>query len=334
MSEEQRLILEMLSQGKISVEEAQRLLETVGRSQEEAPEFRHRGQEPRSIMEDIVETIRTGLSNINFSFGDSGRIVLEERHSGKFSSEAAELELDVRNGTIRIESWDKDEFCLDVIKKIRAGTREQAEALISRYRFADFDGTKLRAGDQECRGLGSRVNVSLRLILPRNHVYRGRADSKNGSVEVGGIDISGLEIHTMNGSVRLSKVSGNSVVARTVNGSLRIEGGLSQVDAKTTNGSITLINIAEDSDVNLETVNGRILVQLPIRDDIGVGLSARTTAGSVRMEHPNLDIKIDSRRVTGGRSVEAKSDNWSQAPHRIALQLRSVNGSITVRELE
>ena len=98
MSEEQKLILEMLSQGKISVEEAQRLLETVGMAQDEAQEPKHREPEPRSIVEDIVETIRTGLSNINFSFGDSGRIVLDEQHSGRFSSEAAELELDVRNG--------------------------------------------------------------------------------------------------------------------------------------------------------------------------------------------------------------------------------------------
>lgn len=333
MSEEQKLILDMLSQGKISVEEAQRLLETVGKGRDQE-EPNHREDEPRSIMDDIVDTIRTGLSSINFSFGDSGRIVLEEQHSGRFSAEAAELELDVRNGSIRIESWDQDEYRLDIIKKIRAATREQAEALISRYRFADFDGQRLRAGDQECRGLGNRVNVSLRLFLPRNHVYRGRAESKNGSVEIAGIDTSGFEIRTMNGSVRLNKVSGSRVVARTVNGSLRMEGGLGQVDAKTTNGSITLINIAEDSDVGLETVNGRILVQLPIRDDIGVGVSARTTAGSVRIEHPNLDIKIDSRRMTGGRSVEAKSDNWGEAPHKIALQLHSVNGSITIRELE
>ena len=225
-------------QGKISVEEAQRLLETVGMAQDEAQEPKHREPEPRSIVEDIVETIRTGLSNINFSFGDSGRIVLDEQHSGRFSSEAAELELDVRNGTIRIESWDRDEFRLDVIKKIRAGTREQAEALISRYRFADFDGKKLRAGDQECRGLGNRVNVSLRLFLPRNHVYQGRADSKNGSVEVGGIDTSSFEIHTTNGRCA-EQGQRQSRFARTVNGSLRMEGGMGQVDARTTNGSIT-----------------------------------------------------------------------------------------------
>ncbi len=334
MSDEQKTILDMLSQGKITVEEAQRLLEAIGKEHDEAREPQYRQAEPRSIMDDIADTIRSGLSNINFNFGDSGRIVLEEQHSGRFTVEEAELELDVRNGSIRIESWERDEYRLDVIKKIRAGTREQAEDLISRYRFADFDGRKLRAGDQECRGLGNRVSVSLRLMLPRNHTYRGIVYSKNGSVEVGGIDTSGFEVKTMNGSVRLNKVSGDRLLTRTVNGSLRLEGGLGQVEAKTTNGSITLLNMAEDSDVRLETVNGRILVQLPARDDIGVELSARTTAGSVRLEHPSLDIKLDARRMTGGRSVEAKSDNWGRAGHKVVLHLRSVNGSITIKELD
>lgn len=334
MSEEQKSILDMLSQGKITVEEAQRLLEAVGKGQEETREPPYRDSEPRSIMDDIVDTIRSGLSTINLNFGDSGRIVLEEQHSGRFTAEAGELDLDVRNGSIRVESWERDEYRLEVIKKIRAGTREQAEELVSRHRFADFDGNKLRAGDQECRGLGNRISVSLRLMLPRNHTYRGRVESKNGSVEVGGIDTSGFEVMTMNGSVRLNKVSGDRLFTRTVNGSLRMEGGLGNVEAKTTNGSITLLNMAEDSDVHLETVNGRILVQLPVRDDTGVDLSARTTAGRVRLEHPNLDIRLDARRMTGGRSIEAKSDNWERAAHKVVLHLRSVNGSITIRELD
>jgi len=334
MSEEQKLILDMLSQGKISVDEAQNLLETVNKAKAEPQRPKSQESESKSIMDDIVETIRTGLSNINFSIGDSGRIVLEEQHSGRFSDEQAELELDVRNGSIRIEAWDEDEYSLIIVKKIRAATREQAEALISRYRFADFDGRLLRAGDHECRSLGSRVYVSLRLMLPRKNVYRGNVNSKNGSVEINGLDMSGIEVRTMNGSVKLNKVSGDKISARTVNGSLRLEGGLGQIEAKTTNGSITLLNIAEDSEARLETVNGRIAVHLPVRHDIGLAVNARTTSGSVRIEHPALETRFEEKRITGGRSVEASTENWKTSAHRTDLYLRSVNGSIQVKELE
>lgn len=334
MSEEQKIILDMLSQGKISVQEAQSLLEAMGKPQAEPERRRERASQPASLMEGIVETIRSGLSNIDFSFGDSGRIVLEERHSGSFHSERVQLDLNLTNGSLKVDTWDGDGFLLDVILKVRAGTREQAEEIISGYRFADFDGSRLTAGDHECKALGGRVYVSLRLSLPRNHVYYGIINNKNGSIEINGIDMSGIDVGTINGSVKITKVTGDNVAARTVNGSLRLEGGLNRVEAKTTNGSITMITIAEDSDAKLDTVNGRIKVQLPVRDDIGISVDARTTSGNVRVEHPNIATRYLEKRVSGGRSVQASTDNWKSATHKIELTLRSVHGSIGIEELE
>jgi hypothetical protein len=325
----------MLSEGKITVEEAQRLLETIGKSPDPAEQDpgRHRDSEPTSIMDNIVDTIRTGLSNLNFSFGDTNRIVLEERHSGRFTGERVELELTASNGSIRVDTWDEKEFRLDVIKKIRAGTREQAEAIVSGLRFADFDGQRLRAGDQECKGLGGKVYVSLRLWLPRNCIYLGKVTSKNGSIEITGIDMNGFDVRTVNGSVKLSQVTGDQVDAKAVNGSLRLEGGFNGIEAKTTNGSITLVNIATDSEGRLATVNGRIKVQLPIRPDLGIAVDARTTSGSVRLNHELLETRFEERRV-GRRSLEASTANWKEAGHKIELHLRSVNGSIQIEELK
>jgi DUF4097 and DUF4098 domain-containing protein YvlB len=337
MSEEKKIVLDMLNQGKISVQEAQSLLEALAKSDPpRRPDFPpvppH--PEPASLVGDIVETIRSGLSNINFSFGDANRIVFEERHSGRFTGEKVDLDLEARNGSIRVENWDQDDFRLEIVKRIKATTREQAEEMVSGYRFAEFDGNNLRAGDHECKSISNRVSVSVRLWLPRSHVYHGRAASKNGSVEVNGIDVSGFDVSTMNGSIKLSKVNGDQITAGTVNGSLRLEGGLGRVEGKTTNGSITLVNMAEESDSRLETVNGRIKVQLPVRHDIGISVDARTTSGGVRLEHPVLDTRFEERRVTGGRSVHANTANWKTAEHRIELHLRSVNGSIRIEELE
>lgn len=337
MSDEKKLILDMLNQGKISVEEAQSLLEALGKADTASGPQRPPAPprpEPVSIMDDIVDTIRTGLSNINFSFGDSNRIVLEEVYTGSFTSEQVELDLMARNGSIRVEDSNSSEFRLEIVKRIRAGTREQAEQIIAGYNFAEFDGGKLRAGDYESKSAGSRVNVSLKLWLPRNHVYSGKADSKNGGIEVNGVDIQGFNIGTMNGSIKLAKVTGDKVSARTVNGSLRLDGSLGRVTAKTTNGSINLVNMAEDCEGSMETVNGRITVQLPARPDIGISIDARTTSGSVRLEHQTLKTLLDERRMTGGRSVEATTANWHNAEHKVELKLRSVNGSIRIEELE
>lgn len=334
MSEEQRIILDMLSQGKITVEEAQKLLENL--SQEEAPQpeqQRARREEPRSIVESIVDTLRSGFSGFNFGFSE-GKIVLEEQHTGRFGGNKVELDLDVRNGSIRVSPSEDQYFRLEIIKRVSAGTRERAEEMLSGYKFAEYHSQRLQAGDRECRNLGGRVSVSLRLWLPRGHVYSGRILSKNGTLEVNALDIDDLYLNTVNGALRVGKVNGGRLSGGTVNGSISIEGSLAEVEIKTTNGSINLLGMAEDSKISVKTVNGRISVQLPAREDIGYSVDARATSGRVQLEHDQLKSGFSSERVGAGRRIEGATDNWGRSSHRIGLYLRSVNGSISISELE
>ena len=110
MSEEQRIILDMLREGKITVDEAQRLLEALrdcqagqpGRQEPRLP------REPRSIVGEIVETIRPGCP-LQLFIRRHRQDCPEESHSGQFSTDRPRLELDVRNGSIGIDAWDEEE---------------------------------------------------------------------------------------------------------------------------------------------------------------------------------------------------------------------------------
>lgn len=334
MSEEQKMILGMLSEGKITVEEAQRLLENLGSQPPREETRRDSTEPPRSIVENIVETLRSGLSNINFDFSDYSRIVLEENHSGSFSSREVELVLDVRNGSVRVEPSEDTDFHLEVIKRVKAGTREQAERMVSGYKFAEHDGRRLKAGDTECRDLRNRVSVSLRLRLPAGHVYTGSITSKNGAVEVNGIDVENIKFSTVNGGIKAAGVTGQRMLAGTVNGSVNLEGCLEQVEAWTTNGSINLLDMAEDSKISLKTVNGRIQVRLPSRNDIAFHLDARARAGNVRVEHEGLSGQFSTQRQGAGRVIHGSTPNWENARHKISMYLSTVNGSIGIQDME
>jgi DUF4097 and DUF4098 domain-containing protein YvlB len=338
MSEEKKLILEMLREGKISAEEAQKLLEAVGSDESRAesrPRRPDRPPESHSVVGDIFDTIRTSLSNLsfNFDFGDSNRISLEERFTGHFAEGPVELELHSRNGSIKIESWNEPSYQLDIVKRVRANTREEAEEIASAYQFAQASGSLLRAGDFEAKAGGNRISVSMLLRLPRKHGYHGLVKTMNGSIEAVGLDTGRLALSSMNGSIQLREVNADEISAQTVNGSLKLDGSLSSVQGSTTNGSVTLVNMAVSSLNKVETVNGRIQIQLPVRGDIGYSVDARTTAGSIRTDHPALSVMRDERR-TVGRRLEARSANWSSAHHLIELKLKSVNGSIKILELE
>ena len=270
---------------------------------------------------------------LNLSFGDDRRIVSEEHHSGSFSSDMVELDLDVRNGSLRIEPSDDKTFTWKSSRRLLpvpgAGRRTDF-----RIQFVEYDGLRLKAGDTECRSLGNRVNVSLRLQLPAGHIYTGRVASKNGQIDINSIDAKGISVATVNGTVRMTKVTGSEVNVSTVNGSISLEGRLQHVEGRTTNGSISLVSMGEDSMINLKTVNGRIKVQLPHREDIGFTVDARATSGNVRVEHGFLSDKFLTQRLGAGRKVEGATDNWDYAQHKISLYLRSVNGSISIQELE
>lgn len=338
MNEEQKLILNMLSEGKISADEAQKLLEALqSRQQAEAPRREYsKSSEPQSFVGGIMESIRTGLANFDFSFdigGDTNRILLEETHTGQFAQDGVELDLRAKNGSIRVESWDQPGYQLNILKRVRAATREQAEDIAAEYTYASIDGGRLQAGDHQAKKAGNRIYVSLRLRLPRNHSYHGLVKTMNGSIELNGLDLGELELGSMNGSVKVREVKGTAVLAKTVNGSLRIEGGLGRVDGTTTNGSVGVLNFAEDSNNRLETVNGRVEVKVPARSDVGIRVLARTTSGSIRLSHSKVE-KVNKERGVASRRLEGYSVNWNQAPHQVELDLRSVNGSIKIEDLE
>ncbi len=343
MTDERKMILDMLSQGKITAEEAQNLLDALPQEQEDTKSTRGESQakirgESQSIMGGIVDSIRTGLAGIDFSdfsfeISDSSRITLEETHSGEFDSKQVELDLQARNGSIRVESWDQPGYKLDIIKRVKASTREQAEELASQYSYATLGGDKLHAGDQDSRKNGKRIYVSLRLRLPTGHTYTGLIKTMNGGIGISGLDLGELELGSMNGSVKVGDVRGNEITAKTVNGSLRMEGSLDSVSGITTNGSVSLANFAEDSENHLETVNGRIVVKVPVRSDIAISVLANTTSGSIKVYHSNLD-ELDEKRKVASRKLEGRSSNWSRAAHQVELSLKSVNGSIKVEDLE
>ena len=343
MTDEKKMILDMLSQGKITAEEAQNLLEALPQQPETSQDTQRDAtgktkEAPQSIMGGIMESIRSGFSGIDFSdfsveFSDSSRITLEESHSGQFDSQQVELDLQARNGSIRVESWEQPEYKLDVIKRVKAATREQAEDLAAQYSFAKIAGDKLRAGDQESKKNGKRINVSLRLRLPKGHSYTGLVKTMNGSIDISGLDVDQLEISSMNGSVKLEDIRGNDLQAKTVNGSLRLEGSLDSVSGNTTNGSISLSNFAEDSENHLGTVNGKIVARVPARNDVGISVLANTTSGSIKVYHTKLE-GLESERKVASRRLEGQSSNWDRATHQVDLQLKSVNGSIRIDDLD
>lgn len=197
----------------------------------------------------------------------------------------ARLDLENVNGSVRLETWDRDEIRVVAEKKARAGTSSHAEELLRALdvRMEPTAGG-LRIETRHPRssdgilswifGGGSSGEVEYRIRLPRD------AD---------------LDIRTVNGGVEVRGVSGR-LRLRTTNGRIDVEEGGGSIDAGTTNGGISaeLTELDGLDDLRLHTTNGGIRLALPA--DAGAELTASTTNGSIESDLP-LRIRGRVRRT-------------------------------------
>ena len=159
--------------------------------------------------------------------------------------------------------------------------------------------------ENECRPGGGRNNVG------RNDV---RVDF---IVRVpAGVRFHG---HTVNGEMEARGMQAD-VKASTVNGAVEVE-TTGFAEASTVNGSITcrLGSSDFDEDVEFETVNGSITIEMP--EGLDADFRASTVNGSIDSDFPILVTGKVSRRSLSGQIGDGGPE----------LRLSTVNGSIRIR---
>lgn len=123
-----------------------------------------------------------------------------------------------------------------------------------------------------------------------------------------------IDVATVNGEVNIRDASAE-VVARTVNGSVDVATSRGPVSAKTVNGGIDvrMDQLDDRSDMDFETVNGSISVELPT--GFNGEIDMRTVNGGLRSDFPlQLSGRISPRQLratigSGGREVRLRTVN-------------------------
>lgn len=129
-------------------------------------------------------------------------------------------------------------------------------------------------------------------------------------------------VETVNGSVNISGVSGK-VVAESVNGDLEIGDLEGDVELSTVNGSIdaSFATLGGQQRVRVETVNGRVTVNLPGNADAEI--NADTLNGGINAS----EFGLESDKGFVGSDLSAKIGNGSAR-----LTIDTVNGSVKIRK--
>ena len=302
MTEERRRVLDMLSAGKVTVEEAERLLEALrANPKRTAPE-----EEPK----------RAALHDDSFAVGASPRLVVRG-FNGRVRVHAGPP------GSIRVRAKLKNPHRTEY-RAVQEGELVKVEVKAKSDRQAEgfLPGFSRQHG-------GANIEVTVPVATSVDLA------TSNGPVEVQGTEGGGT-VQTKNGRVRVEQFKGDlnattknapiavktfqgSAALSNVNSRVSVEDAHGCFDVQTINGTIKFQGSIEPKSHNrLSTLNSSIKVALDA--DPSLKLKAATLNGRIRCEVPGFVASLHKRHKLEGIVGEGEAE----------LIAKTMNGSIAV----
>ena len=340
MTEERRKVLDMLSEGKVTVEEAERLLKALQGTHRVETRKKRRINAPISpipgveALQDTLEGLEESLSGWSES-EDSDR-----DEGGKTSMRDDTFAVGVNprlvvrgfNGRIRVRAGEPGSI------RVRAKLKKPRGIQYSAVQEGDLVTVEAKPDRQSegfLHGL-SRQNSGANIEVSVPVTTSVDLATSNGPVELQGTESSGA-IQTKNGPIRVENFKGDlnattknaPITVKTLSGSaelsslnsrVSIEDAHGRFDARTTNGTIKFQGSIEPKSSNrLSTVNGNIKVALDA--DPSLKLTAATVNGRIRCEVAGFVASVEKRQQLKGTVGEGEAE----------LIAKTVNGSIVIQ---
>jgi hypothetical protein len=332
MNEEREMVLRMLKEGKISVEEADALMQELAdqQAEDQRVEEEPRGtpgpgdlrEDLRTVFKDLMESIpgdvlheiRRTKAAFRPTFGEVMRGLrgLVEGRSETTAEEhmSAGDTLELRNawGDVHLTTVPEGTMRLRAVKRVWSSTTEEAqqeaEALPVEVRRTGSTVTVTVPRHE----VGRRVRVDFEIAVPAG--VAARIDVAKGDLRLAGVagaevrvargDVQGSDLQ---GSVRADVISGD-VEFRKVQGDLRLDLKSGDVAASEIGGSVEgrIINgdvaLSDCRGASLDVINGDIAVsrvegEISIATKSGDVAVAQARARGLRVRTLSGDIALD-----------------------------------------
>jgi hypothetical protein len=193
------------------------------------------------------------------------------------------------NGSVHVDGWDRDEVEVSAVK---TGTNDFRDVQQVRIEVDHSKPGQIAVHTLYPKGEGAEVAVEYHVHVPYR-VLLGSIGTVNGSVIVRGVE-GGGELRSVNGNVEVSDSSGR-FSEKTTNGDIRLE----------------LHQLLEGGPMNLETINGSVLIGLP--------------AGA------KADLKVLSMNGDVYSELPVPRISGALTPHAFKAKLGNGGGEISVR---
>lgn len=335
MTEEKQLILNMLKEGKITVEEASDLLAAIGDKKSRDNDF---AGKVTSTVDSIIKKATEAISAIDLdqafdinNFNLKGEV--NSHKDVRVDDEIDEINIDLVNGEIFVEKSTESGIIIssDVFSKksnledyINVEIRDNVLNIEENDAYKNF-GASVKLRIQVGKDFYKNLNidtVNARVEVADTDFDKLNIDSVNGKIIVinsksdididnvnGKIDIKNIDgalsIDNVSGAIYLAGIKGDMVEVDNISGNIRVDGLESdRIHANSRSGSIRMYNIKETTDIDLETVSGTIVVDTADYDG-NIKAFVESPAVNVTEKYQNK-IKTDEGYDLSTSTDEAK----------------------------
>lgn len=332
MKEERKRILKLVEEGKLSVEEALSLIETlegekaekmkkVNLSKEDHfQEHFYEEAKPKqsSVGAKLTEWIDTAVKkvkelDIDVAFGS----YIDVHHVYQFSAlQLNELDVDIPYGSLNVKPWNESDVRVECDAKVyRVNTLDEARKVFLSNTECYPEGKRLVVRTEK---KGMKVNLTLH--VPQKVYEKAKFKLFSGPIRGEHLSLKDLKAKTANGVISFTGLFGEKAELETANGQIKLaHHQVKRVEAETINGMIDVSGESERLD--LQSFNGNIAVQETSSNTAAI--FAKTTTGSIELQLP------PKTAVSG----ELKTNFGALHPHLNQMEIVSEKNDTIQKEL-
>lgn len=308
MKEEKMMILAMLEEGKITAEEAIKLIEALEENEEYFEEDKtdkksdykmedkFNFKDTLNNLEDFGSDVSTVLSNMFDGLKDFSSSVGQYNYNTTTSNlemdlseiESPILDLKAINGDINVRQSDKDNMTIKVICQYKKGLLVANEPY---FDFTNVDGKIIFAPKYN-----SNISIKLDVTIPEKFYKEIKLNTSNGKIYIHSLNAKALNCSTSNSSIIILRGDIESIDLTTKNGKIEIMDVSSNIiKAYTTNSNINLTNVKSET-IDAKTGNSKIIL-----DDIkAMDLICKTSNSPIdarAIDSPNIYFSTSNGRI-------------------------------------
>jgi len=316
MGEEQRQILEMLDQGKIDIDEAQRLLEALKEGEKKRFES-HKSKEDRKNLHSILSNFNENMENLGPAISEGishiGSVIGDALNNA-FSNINMDYDIDFEN--LAPVTLEENKFSIEQDSHIFILNKPRKSHLSS----SDLD--LFYTEENDCK-LEYDQDTDVSVYKKENNFYI-LWNTGNLKVFIPGA-ASKVKSKTLNGNIIVQKIKAN-IKAKTMNGDILLNGISGEFKASTMRGDVKInLNPDWNGDSKVNTMHGAINLNCSAK--INANIECVTLNGNIDFDE-QIGV-MESKKMTPIQKKVLKLGSGEKSSN---IKLKTMNGNIEIRE--